>query len=175
MFLPAKIRSAKRRPTLLGLCVVAALLGLSLLRPSVLCACAPDAQGVAPGLSLSAQDETPPGAQPVDEKDGRTPAQRKINSQLLYALYRIRGEAAQKGTPVESGVEVDERGRVLIDIRARVTKRLIARVEKLGGKVISSSERSHTILARFPLEKIEILAGDTHVKFIEPAAEATTN
>ena len=29
----------------------------------------------------------------ASEKDSRTPAQRKINSQLLYEIYRRRGEA----------------------------------------------------------------------------------
>jgi hypothetical protein len=115
------------------------------------------------------------GAQaPPDEKESRTPAQKKLDSQLLYALYERRGERARRGTP-ESDVEVDERGRVLVDIRARVSRGLLARVRRLGGEVISTSESYNTIMARFPLERLETLAARGDVRFIGPAAKATTN
>ena len=35
------------------------------------------------------------------EKEGRTPEQEKIDSQLLYAIYQWRGEAESKGVPIE--------------------------------------------------------------------------
>jgi len=35
------------------------------------------------------------------EKEGRTPEQEKIDSQLLYAIYQLRGEAESKGVPTE--------------------------------------------------------------------------
>lgn len=109
-----------------------------------------------------------------DEKESRTPAQMKLDSQLLYALYERRGERGRRGTP-KSDVEVDERGRVFVDIRARVSKNLLARVRRLGGEVVSSSERDNSILARFPLERLETLAAREDVRFVGPAARATTN
>ena len=115
------------------------------------------------------------GAQaPPDEKESRTPAQQKIDSQLLYALYERRGERERRGTP-RSDVEVDGRGRVLVDIRARVSKGLLSRVRRLGGEVVSHSESYNSILARFPLERLEALAAREDVRFIAPAARATTN
>ena len=110
------------------------------------------------------------------EKEERSPEQKKIDSQLLYALYERRGEAVAKGTAgLEINVDLDSRGRVLIDIRARVTEKLLSEVKKLGGKIISHSERFNSIITRFPLEKLEALAGLKDVKFIMPKAEATTN
>ena len=51
----------------------------------------------------------------ADEKEQRTPAQQKINSQLLYEIYRLRGEAAQKAVPPgPTGVKIDARGRALV-------------------------------------------------------------
>lgn len=111
---------------------------------------------------------------PTDEKESRTPAQRKIDSQLLYALYERRGESRRRGTP-KSDVEVDERGRVLVDVRARVTRALLARVRRMGGDIVSSDAGYHTILTRFPLERLETLAARSDVRFIMPAAKATTN
>jgi hypothetical protein len=131
-----------------------------------LCLAALCAVGALPGADAA---QTPP-----DEKESRTPAQRKLDSQLLYALYERRGESGRRGTP-KSDVEVDERGRVLVDIRARVSKGLLTRVRRLGGEVVSSSESYHTVMAKFPLERLEALAARADVRFIAPAAKATTN
>jgi hypothetical protein len=112
----------------------------------------------------------------VTEKDLRTPAQRKLDTQLLYALYERRGESARRGTP--SGpflIDVDGRGRVLVDIRAPVTDSLVSRIEKLGGELISTSPPDLALTARIPLDRLEQLAGRPEVRFIQPAPQALTN
>lgn len=110
------------------------------------------------------------------EKRARTPAQKKIDSQLLYAIYRQRGEAQAKGIPPgEFGVKYDEKGRAIVSIRARVTKTLLAKIKSLGGRVISSSERYRDIQAHLPLDKLEELASMKDVYAIMPAEEAITN
>jgi hypothetical protein len=112
----------------------------------------------------------------VAEKRARTPAQRKIDTQLLYALYRQRGEAEAKGVPAgELRVKFDEKRRALVTIRARVTRAVLAKVKRLGGEVISSSARYDDIRAHLPLEKMEELAALKDVRAIMPAEEATTN
>jgi hypothetical protein len=113
---------------------------------------------------------------PNQEKDQRTPEQQKIDSQLLYAIYQMRGEAEAKGVPTEPiPLEKDAKGRVLIDIRAPVTKKLLARIEKFGGNVLSSSDKYHSIIAYLPLGKLEPLARTREVKFIAPKAQSMTN
>ena len=111
-----------------------------------------------------------------EEKDQRTAEQQKIDSQLLYAIYQMRGEAEAKGVPTEPiPLEKDAKGRVLVDIRTPVTKKILARIEKLGGKVVSSSDRYHSIIAYLPLGKLELLARPREVKFISPKAQSMTN
>jgi hypothetical protein len=106
----------------------------------------------------------------LDEKESRTTAQRKLDSQLLYALKQKRGE--NRGVPaMRVDIKPDEKGRVLVDITARVSARLISKIKKLGGEVVSSSERYHTIRARLTLEKLEALAAADDVRFIAPAAQ----
>lgn len=115
------------------------------------------------------------GQPPPSEKSARSAAQRKINSQLLFEIYRRRGEAERKGVPPgETGVKIDARGRALVDVRANVTSALQNTIRGLGGTIISTSRESHSIIARVPLLKLERLAGNPAVRFIEPAADAIT-
>ena len=110
------------------------------------------------------------------EKDQRTTEQQKIDSQLLHAIYQMRGEAEAKGVPTEPiPLEKDAKGRVLVDIRVPVTKKFRARIEKLGGTVVSTSDQYHSIIAYLPLGKLEQLARSREVKFIAPKAQAMTN
>ncbi|HVF55669.1 MAG TPA: hypothetical protein VM934_05940 [Pyrinomonadaceae bacterium] len=107
-------------------------------------------------------------------KAGRTPAQNKIDSQLLYALKQKRGET--HGVPTGRIIlNLDAEGRVIVDISAIVTPAVLAEIERLGGVVISKFETYHTIRAALALEKLEALASLEDVKFIMPAAEAMTN
>jgi len=129
------------------------------------------AAGVA--VARAAAHQQPPAA---SEKEARTPAQRKINSQILYEIYRRRGQATRKGVPPgPTGVDVDGRGRALVDVRAEVTPALQKSIRSAGGVIVSSSAGHRSIIARIPLLRLEQLAGDPAVRFIEPVATATTN
>jgi hypothetical protein len=132
---------------------------------------------VPPGTGAAAAGAAARQPRPVpSEKEARTPAQGKINSQILYEIYRRRGEAIRKGVPPgPTGVDVDARGRALVDVRAEVTPALQKTIRSLGGVITSSSSEHHSIMARVPLLKLEQLAGDSAVRFIEPVARATTN
>ena len=110
----------------------------------------------------------------VSEKAVRTPAQQKINSQLLYEIYRRRGEAERKGVPSEpTGVRVDADGRVVVDIRTDQTTALPRLIIRAGGRVLSTFAGDRSVIARVPVLKLETLAADPAVLFIEPAAQAT--
>jgi hypothetical protein len=115
---------------------------------------------------LQAQRTTP------SEKESRTPAQRKIDSQLLYELYRFRGEAKRKNVPPDpTGVKIDRNHRALVDVRAEVTQALQKKVQSLGGTIQSTSPAYRSIIAWVPLRTLERLAGDPAVRSIVPAAE----
>lgn len=112
----------------------------------------------------------------TQEKRNRTAAQRKIDTQLLYALYRERGEAETKGVPAgDLRVTFDAKRRALVTIRARVTADLLATIKRLGGEVVSSSERDNDIRAYLPLGTLEALAASKTVFAMAPAEEATTS
>jgi hypothetical protein len=109
----------------------------------------------------------------ASEKESRTPAQKKIDSQILYELYRVRGQAKQKNVPPDpTGVRIDPAGRALVDVRADVTPVLEKKVGDLGGTIQSTSREYRSIIAWIPLTKLERLADDPAVRAIVPAAEA---
>jgi hypothetical protein len=112
----------------------------------------------------------------TDEKDSRTQAQKKIDSQLLYAIYQMRGEAEAKGVPTEPIVlRRDSKDRVLVDIRSQVTRKLISHVRRVGGTILSTSQKDHSLIAYVPLNQIEKLAELNEVRFISQPPEAVTN
>src|SRR6267378_8316564 len=64
----------------------------------------------------------------IEEKESRTPAQRKINSQLLYAEKMARGEAiARNVQTLAVNVPTDSDGRLVVDITTTVSDSLLER------------------------------------------------
>ena len=97
----------------------------------------------------------------LGEKEQRTPAQRKVGSQLLDAWQRARGQPA----PHEL---------VEVDIRADVTPEVLARIRALGGTVINSVPRYRSIRAQLPLSAVTTLAALDAIQSIRTADEART-
>jgi hypothetical protein len=111
----------------------------------------------------------------LGEKAARTPAQQKISSRLLYAVKVHLGDVSDtEGLMRRSSVKVDADGTTLVDIKSEVTEAVLAKVDALGGKVISSFPQYQAIRARMPLGQIEALAEMRQVIFIRPAAQAIT-
>src|SRR6267378_309221 len=71
--------------------------------------------------TISRKVEDASGAAVAPEKALRTPAQQKIDSQLLTAIYRRRAKSSRQTVPaVEVGVKIDTKGRALVDVRVDV-------------------------------------------------------
>jgi hypothetical protein len=108
------------------------------------------------------------------EKASRSPVEQKIDSQMLYEMKQSSGEML-KGMPVlNTGIEPDKSGKVLVDIKAKVTDDLLQQIKAADGEIIYSSESGGTIRAKLPMTQIEALASNKDVIFIGPAAEAQT-
>lgn len=107
----------------------------------------------------------------VQLKATRTPGERKLDSALLYEIKRRRGDAPLTALPkLRTGVPVDPAdGAVLVDITARVTETLLAKIKRLGGAVVSDVPQHNSIRARVPLKAIEPLAAFEEVRSIRRA------
>ena len=111
-----------------------------------------------------------------EEKAARTPAQRKIDSQLVHALRKKRfGLVAPGLTSLKVDLEIEADGRVLVDLRAKVTPELLEFIERNGGKVVNSFEKDNAVRAQVPLDRIEGLAARPEVRSLRPADRAATN
>jgi len=131
------------------------------------------------------------------EKASRTPAQTKIDSNLLRAalLARAASTPARTGgitvaAPAEAGalsaatlsllntVPVsdealpDANGMVSVDIKATVTDDLLARISAAGGVVNGSWPAYNAVRATLPLLQLETVAASPNVRSIRPAEQA---
>lgn len=112
----------------------------------------------------------------VNEKESRTAAQKKLDSHIVMALKKSRGEPPfDKPTALDPDLVIEADGRVLVDLNATVSRKLLEHIGKNGGRIINSFEASRAIRALVPLARMEALASRADIQFISPAAQATTN
>jgi hypothetical protein len=107
------------------------------------------------------------------EKDARTPAQRKIDSKLLYTAKMNRGEAIAAGiatldTGLDPAVDVFPE----VDIVARVSEPFLAKIRALGGEILDVQAALRSVRARLPLQSLEVLAAEPEVVFVNAKQEA---
>ncbi len=120
----------------------------------------------------SAEKSSPPDA----EKNSRAAASLKLDSHLVMALKKSRGEPPfDKPTTFDPDLAVDAQGMVMVDFQTRVTPGLLDQIRTSGGQVINHFEAMNAVRARVPLLQVETLAALPEVRFISTAAQATTN
>ena len=109
----------------------------------------------------------------IREKESRTDAQKKIDSQLIYQSKIDRGQAvADSVSTLQTDVVVDNQGKTTVDITAEVTNELVATLQANAAEIISA--RGNSIRALVPLERLETIAALEAVKFVQPKQEAMT-
>ena len=108
------------------------------------------------------------------QKAQRTPAQRKLSSQLLDMVGSQQPQASEGGAHRRDSDKPTLAKLVTVDIRADVTPALLARIRALGGTVINSVPKYRAIRAELPLNALERLAALDAVRTIRPADEAVT-
>ena len=113
------------------------------------------------------------------EKAARSPAARKISSQLLYLrdhrFVIADAPSKTKGAGIESLAEQDGTGRVLVDLKGDVAQGLEAQVKAQGGTITNTSAQHGSVRAWLSLERLETLAQNGSVRSIRPAFLAQTN
>lgn len=108
-----------------------------------------------------------------EEKKSRTPAQRKMSSQLVHAVKLRRGDPQMRKLPgLKSNIQVEADDTTLVDIKATVTPELLETIALLGGAVVNSSAEYDAIRARLPLDVLEVIAQEKNVRHIQPAVKA---
>jgi hypothetical protein len=112
------------------------------------------------------------------DKANRTPAQQKLDSQIIYNSRVALGQPAAPGIPrsfTPSALEKSSDGLIHVDISANVTGDLLSAIVTIGGRVESSFPKYNSVRAWIPLSAAETLAGRADVRFIKPAEYGHTN
>src|SRR5882672_1299393 len=109
------------------------------------------------------------------EKQSRTAAQKKISSKLIYTARMLQGLPAAPDVPsLETGVDVDDDGNVLVDITADVTGNFLTQLREQGASLYGSYPAYRSVRALVPAARLESIAGWRKVLFISPKQEAMT-
>src|SRR5260370_13511150 len=109
------------------------------------------------------------------EKDSRTPAQQKIDSNVLYTIRMLQGKPAAPGVPyLYTGVDLDENNNVVVDITAHVTDKLLQQLSSAGALILYSTPALRSIRAIIPPGQMETVAASPDVICISPKQEAMT-
>jgi uncharacterized repeat protein (TIGR01451 family) len=114
----------------------------------------------------------------LQEKASRTPAQLKLDSQLIYNAKTALGQSIAAGITRSfkpAALETSSDGLVHVDISATVSAGLLSAITALGGRVESSFAQYQAVRAWIPLSVAETLAGRTDVRFIRPADRGHTS
>ena len=107
-----------------------------------------------------------------DEKRSRSWFQKKLDSQLIYALRQKRLGAVLPGvSALRARVSLEPSGSLLVDVRAQVSPELLDFIKRNGGTVVNSFPRYHAVRAMLPLEATDSLAKRADVR-VDPAGRA---
>jgi hypothetical protein len=163
-----------RRPLFFTLILIASAITMAVgsgLLPGGLSAPRPDQTDSANQQSISA--EVMQQIQALEaEKESRTPAQQKIDSQLLYASKMERAQPIASGvSALQVNVGASDTGRVLVDISALVDDNFIQFLERNGATVLVSTPDYHSVRVEVSLNRLEDIAASDNVRFIQPKAE----
>jgi subtilisin-like proprotein convertase family protein len=141
------------------------------------------------GLASPAAAAPPPEDQQISAKDNaanqiaalqdlkksQSPAEAKVDTQLVLQQRLKTNRVASNALPLlTNGVETTPAGKVMVDIRATVSKDLLKVLETKGASVKSVSTRYGTIRAEVPLTAINTIAARADVKRVEEAGGAMT-
>src|SRR6266446_4877404 len=109
----------------------------------------------------------------MSEKESRTPAQQKIDSQLLYAIKMRRGQGVAAGVQTLAvDVGADDTGVVTVDVTAIVDEQLLHDLNGLGAEVSDVFPQYHSLRVVASLDQLETIADYSQVRFIQPKQEA---
>jgi hypothetical protein len=101
------------------------------------------------------------------ERESRTPAQKKIHSQLLFAARQAAGLVPVPGAvKLRSSLRAESDGRFRVKITATVTPELLTTIHSMGGTVLNSYPEYRAVYALVPPSKFETLAARADVAFI---------
>jgi subtilase family protein/HYR domain-containing protein len=111
----------------------------------------------------------------IEEKESRTAAQQKIDSQLLYEQRMESGQPVANGIwAIETDLPYAADGHLVVDVQTRA-EGVAARLAAAGIEVVSASADGSTLRAHIDVDQVEMIAADPDVVFIQAQQAASTS
>ena len=105
----------------------------------------------------------------IREKESRTPAQLKIDSQLLIESKLRRGDPIGREIPsLRLNVETDEQNKLELVVTAHIDQKLLTELSRMGIVVKASFPQYNSLTVRMSLDQMETVAALEQVRFIQP-------
>ena len=109
------------------------------------------------------------------DKAARTPAQKKIDSNIIYTVRMLAGKPVANGVPfLDTGVDLDDNDNIVVDMVANVTDQLLQQLTAAGAQVLYKNAGLRSIRAILPPNQIEGIASSPDVIFISPKQGSAT-
>jgi len=155
------------------------------LAAALLVALALGSSGPGVGAAQAPQDQPPADIAPsaleqinalLAEKELRTAAEQKIDSQLLYERRMEAGEPVANGLwAIETDLPYDVDGHVIVDVRARAGSDLASRLLGAGFEIAAASADGADLRLHLNVDQIAALAADDDVVFVQPRQDAVVS
>jgi hypothetical protein len=111
------------------------------------------------------------------EKDSRTGAQLKMDSQLIYALKMRRGAMIAEGVrTLETNVQYNAQGKMTLDLKVnKVSDALLIQLQSYGADIVNSVPEHNSIRIQGAMNQIEAIAALPDVIYLQQKQEAMTS
>jgi Subtilase family/Bacterial Ig domain len=109
----------------------------------------------------------------MEEKRSRTGGRKKIDSNLIYSIKMEQDESIANGVEtlaVNLPRSLD--GDVIIDITAKVNDQFLAKLKRMGAKILDLHPRYNSVRVEVSLDAIDAIADFPEVIFVQPKQEA---
>ncbi|MEV4316327.1 S8 family serine peptidase [Actinocrispum sp. NPDC049592] len=128
-----------------------------------------------PGAAAAAENAKRQIAALQDLKVSQSKNESKVDSSLVLAKRASFGDRALSSAApaLQNTVKVDA-GKVIVDIKAKVSDGLVSDLRKAGAGIRAISATVGQVRAEVPLSAVDGIAGRGDVQYIAPAAEAMT-
>jgi len=112
----------------------------------------------------------------IAEKESRSPADRKLDSQLIYELKMRAGAQIARGVQtIQADVPYAIDGHAVLDVKANLTTGLMEGLAQLGAEILSTSAAESTVRIHIGIDQVQGLAALPDVVFVQPRQDAMTS
>ena len=112
----------------------------------------------------------------IAEKESRSPADRKLDSQLIYELKMRAGAPIARGVQtIQADVPYANDGHAVLDVKASLTTALMEALGQLGAEILSTSAAESTLRIHIGIDQVQALAALPDVVFVQPRQDAMTS